>query len=99
MGNDSSGPLLAELDIDLAGLPGGYGSQWCFIDPVSLKVLKVREVVNKSTFGHRDGIDRDGLSPGGGVVALTIRTHRDDTLRTTIRASEDGSLFLIGDRL
>lgn len=94
MGSDSSGPLLAELDIDLAGLPLRSGSHWCFIDPVSLNVLKVGEVVSSSTFG-----DPDGLSPGGGVVSLTIRTHRDDTLRTTIRASDDGSLFLIGDRL
>jgi S1-C subfamily serine protease len=92
MGSDSSGPILAGLSIDMTGLPMDFRSRWCFIDPVSLKVLKVREVDN-SPLG-----DQDRLSPGGGVLSLANQSHQDDTLRTSIRASDDGSLFLIGDR-
>jgi S1-C subfamily serine protease len=92
MGSDSSGPLLAGLDIDLRGLPMDSRTRWCFIDPVSLKVLKVSEVVNPSPLG-----DQDRLSPGGGVLSLATRGF--GVGRCGIRSSDDGSIFLIVDRI
>jgi hypothetical protein len=66
--------------------------RWCFIDPVSLKVLKVRKVVNPSPSG-----DQDRLSPGGGVLSLTGNFWLPAG-RYAIRSSDDGGLFLIVER-
>jgi hypothetical protein len=93
MGSDSSGPLLAGLDINLEGLPMDTRGRWCFIDPVSLKVLKVRKVVNSSPLG-----DQDRLSPGGGVLSL-VGNFWLPVGRYAIRSSDDGGLFLIYDRV
>lgn len=89
MGSDTAGPILAEW---LTDQPPQFGPQerCSFIDPVSLKVLKVPKLTNTRTRGL------DTLSTGGGVILFSGAISSQIP---SISAANDGSVFIVRDRM
>jgi len=89
MGSNTAGPILAEWLIEK---PDRFGRQdrYSFIDPRSLKVLKVPELA-VNPLG-----DKDTLSPGGGVIIFGNLIGSPQAL--SISASDDGSVFIVRQR-
>jgi hypothetical protein len=80
-GHDSDGPLLATRTAD-SGSPVEF-SRFSFVDPTTLKVLKVGVLTNGNSMGSGN------VSPAGGSIQLNS-SGKD---RVHVRTSANGDLF------